>query len=329
MHENNDNSFIVIIYMNENGWLLFSWFYLRHVLSYQSTFLLYPCVDVQLFREWTGHSASGEGVPNAAAPQHHQTQGGAVSRVRRLAGMVVCIPTVQLFSSVNWVFGGVAGGHAVGDQPTGAAERGGEEEGKPAGEGGGGGTSEEQVPAGEGRDRERILLLFQRQVTKTSSSSPNRQYQPWTRAGLRPANDVYSLRCEILIYILYVNLPVPVIKFWTFLPHQFTFSCEVSAVWFKKKPPKLELQELIFLLKFQKTVILFSRPLWWHQIMEYLMTQMQTSQIIYDVSRSSMDGAGHYLHLFSYSRVALASLSWSCQGSTNLSSSIKQLFVHM
>lgn len=76
---------------------------------------------------------------------------------------------------------GVAGGHAVGDQPTGAAEGGGEEEGEPAGEGEGegGGTPEEQVPEGEGGDREGILLLFQRHVTQTSSSSsPNRQYQP-------------------------------------------------------------------------------------------------------------------------------------------------------
>lgn len=97
----------------------------------------------------------------------------------------------------------------------------------------------------------------------------------------------------------------------------------------KKKTPKLELTEIIFLLKFQKTGIFFSHPLWGHQIMKYLMTQMQTSQIICDVSRSSMDGAGHYLHLFSYSRAALTPLSWSCQGSTNLSSSKKQLFVHV
>lgn len=215
--------------MNENRWLLISWFYLRYILSYQSTFLLYPCVDVQLLREWAGHGASGEGVPHAAAPQHHQTQGGAVSRVRRLAGTVVCVfQQFKLFSSVNWVFGGVAGGHAVGDQPTGAPEGGGEEEGKPAGEGGGGGTSEEQVPAGEGRDRERILLLFQRQVTKTSSSSPSRQYQPWTRAGLRPANDVYSLTCEIIMYICEFTCASH--KVWNI----FTTPrcCEVSAVWF-------------------------------------------------------------------------------------------------
>lgn len=43
-------------------------------------------VHVQLFREWAGHGVSGEGVSNAAAAQHHQTQGGAVSRVGGLAG---------------------------------------------------------------------------------------------------------------------------------------------------------------------------------------------------------------------------------------------------
>lgn len=75
------------------------------------------------------------------------------------------------FSIGNWAWGGVAGGHALGDQPTGAAEGGGEEEGEAGGEGEDGRTSEEQVAEGEGRGREGILLLFQRQVTKTSSSS--------------------------------------------------------------------------------------------------------------------------------------------------------------
>lgn len=92
--------------------------------------------------------------------------------------MYVQIVQSATFSFANWVFLGVAGGHAVGDQPTGAAEGGGEEEGKPAGEGQGRGTSEEQVSEGEGRGRERILLLFQRQVTKTSCSSLSRHYQP-------------------------------------------------------------------------------------------------------------------------------------------------------
>lgn len=91
--------------------------------------------------------------------------------------MYIQIVPSTTFSFVDWAFGGVAGGHAVGDQPTGAAEGGGQEEGNPAGEGEGWGTAEEQVSEGEGRDRERILLLFQRQVTKTSSSSLNRQYQ--------------------------------------------------------------------------------------------------------------------------------------------------------
>lgn len=75
------------------------------------------------------------------------------------------------FSFGNWALGGVAGGHALGDQPTGAAEGGGEEAG---GEGEDGRTSEEQVSEGEGRSREGILLLFQRQVTNTSSSGLSR-----------------------------------------------------------------------------------------------------------------------------------------------------------
>lgn len=118
-------------------------------LIYQRACVL--CAVVQLFGERAGHGASGERVSDAAAAQHHQTQGGAVPRV-----------------------GSLAGGHALGDQPTGAAEGGGEEEGEAGGEGEDGRTSEEQVSEGEGRGREGILLLFQRQVTKTSSGSLNR-----------------------------------------------------------------------------------------------------------------------------------------------------------
>lgn len=159
---------------------------------------------MQFFRERAGHGASGERVPDAAAAQHHQTQGGAVSGVRRLAGAAERIfreIRQQHFSLPTGAFRAVAGGHEVGDQPTGAAEGGGEEEGTPAGEGEGRATSEEQVSEGEGRAGERLLLLFQRQVTKTSSSSLNGHCQPRACAGLRPANHVYSLRFDIFMCI--------------------------------------------------------------------------------------------------------------------------------
>lgn len=55
-----------------------------HFLIYQRACVL--CAVVQLFGERAGHGASGEGVSDAAAAQHHQTQGGAVPRVRGLAG---------------------------------------------------------------------------------------------------------------------------------------------------------------------------------------------------------------------------------------------------
>lgn len=257
--------------MYENNWSLISYFYLRHFLSYQSTLILYPCVDVQFFREWAGHGASGERVPDAAATQHYQTQGGAVPRVRRLAGIALWIQIIQSTTSsfVNWDFRGVAGGHAVGHQPTGAAEGGGEEEGKPAGEGEGWGTSEEQVCESEGRGRERIFLLFQRHVTKTSSSSSlKRQYQPWACAGLWSAKDVYSLRFDIFMYICeFTSTSHKVFSTLHLYNNVLLFPVRSLPSGMKNSPTGTDRNNIFIKLKFQKTVILFSRPLWLHQIM--------------------------------------------------------------
>lgn len=105
--------------------------------------------------------------------------------------------------------GYVAGGHALGDQPAGAAEGGGEEEGEAGGEGEDGRTSEEQVSEGEGRGREGILLLFQRQVTKTSSGSLNRP-EPvlvWDQLTMFTASDlIYLCRDEFTGSGLYIKL---------------------------------------------------------------------------------------------------------------------------
>lgn len=66
---------------------------LSHFHVYRRTFIVYLCDGVQLFGGWAGHGASGEGLSDAAAAQHHQTQGGAVSGVRGLAGRSACVTT--------------------------------------------------------------------------------------------------------------------------------------------------------------------------------------------------------------------------------------------
>lgn len=66
----------------------------------------------------------------------------------------------------TWTFHLVAGGHAAGDQSAGAAEGGGETEGKTARERQHSRTPKKQVAESEGRRRERILLFpLQRQIT--------------------------------------------------------------------------------------------------------------------------------------------------------------------
>lgn len=57
-----------------------------------------------------------------------------------------------------------AGGHAPFDLPAGAAEGGGEEEGRPGAEGKRCRTPKEQIFETEGRENKRFLLLLQRQV---------------------------------------------------------------------------------------------------------------------------------------------------------------------
>lgn len=98
-----------------------------------------------------------------------------------------------------------------------------------------------------------------------------------------------------------------------------------------------DINNIFIKLKFQKTVIP-SGHLCLHQIMKYVITHMQTAQVICNTSRSVQAADAHYLPIFTYSTVAarhgrcrttLTSLSWSCRVSTILSSSKKQPFVHM
>lgn len=70
-----------------------------HFLIYQRACVL--CAVLQLFGERAGHGASGEGVSDAAAAQHHQTQGGAVPRVRGLAGRTESSSNNHLFLLVT------------------------------------------------------------------------------------------------------------------------------------------------------------------------------------------------------------------------------------
>lgn len=140
-------------------------------------------INVQFLRERIGHRAPGERNTNSAASQHHQTQGGAVSRAGGLAGEFVqgcktCVfwQPIYLSSSVykqnvlTWTFPLVAGGHAVGDQSTGAAEGGGQTEGKSTREREHR-APEKQIFKSQGGRRERLLLFFQREVTDRQTIS--------------------------------------------------------------------------------------------------------------------------------------------------------------
>lgn len=139
-------------------------------------------INVQFLRERVGHRAPGERNTNSAASQHHQTQGGAVSRAGGLAGEFAqgCKKSfgkpIYLSGLVykqnvvlTWTFPLVAGGHEVGDQPTGAAEGGGQAEGESAREREHR-APEKQIFKSEGGRRERLLLFFQREMTDRLSA---------------------------------------------------------------------------------------------------------------------------------------------------------------
>ena len=69
---------------------------------------------------------------------------------------------------MDFLFCLAAGGHAGGDQSAGAGTGGEESEGQRAGERKDSGIPKKQISESEGRRREEILLLFQRQITVSS-----------------------------------------------------------------------------------------------------------------------------------------------------------------